>query len=419
MSEKAIGATNRIGNTHRLRIGASTKQHTGDLSYCQVIHVRKRILLIVALTLVGTWLAQSQQGDQIAQDPQFSVQDQQAIAAAHSVSRAFAAVARSVTPAVVNINTTKIVATRQPTIFRDFFGRELDGALRSREREVHSLGSGSLISADGLILTNNHVVSGATEISVRLNCDRQFSARIVGTDPATDLAVLKIDAEGLPYLRWGDSAALEVGEWVVAVGSPFGLAYTVTSGIISATGRTDIGIIGYEDLIQTDAAINPGNSGGPLVNLRGELIGVNTAIASRSGANAGVGFAVPSNMARKIASQLVHNGTVVRGWIGIIPRDLSPELARRHAPGTTAGVFVEAVYRGQPAIDADIQPGDVIAGFDGARITSVGQLSRLVAEAEVGSQVAVSLVRGRSERAVRVMIGRQPTPRDGRPIRGM
>ena len=349
----------------------------------------------------------------------YSAEDEAAISAANNVSRAFAAVARSVKPAVVNISTTTVVSGRPSALFRDFFGREFEGMLRGFGREVQSLGSGCLISSDGLILTNHHVVRNANEITVMLACDREFSGRVIGSDVPTDLTVVKIDAENLPYLRWGDSAALEVGEWVVAVGSPFGLAHTVTSGIVSATGRTDIGIISYEDLIQTDAAINPGNSGGPLVNLRGELVGINTAIASRSGANAGVGFAVPSNMARMVATQLIANGRVVRGWIGIIPRELSPELTRRYAPGATAGVFVEAVYRGQPAVAAGIQPGDVITHFGGQQVATIGQLSRMVADAEIDTEVGVQLVRGREQHTVRVRIDPQPMPRDGSRIRGM
>lgn len=348
-----------------------------------------------------------------------SAEDQAAIAEAETLSRAFAAVARCVSPAVANISTTTVVADGPALLFRDFFGRDFEGMLRGFNREVHSLGSGCLISAEGHVITNNHVVENATEIRVTLADDRDFPGRIVGADPATDLAIVKIDATGLPYLTWGDSSLLEVGEWVVAVGSPFGLAHTVTAGIISATGRTDIGIVGYEDLIQTDAAINPGNSGGPLVNLRGELIGINTAIASKTGTSAGVGFAVPSNIARRVAQQLIERGRVIRGWIGIIPRDLTPTIVRRYAPGVTAGVFVEAVYRNQPAIAAGIQPGDVIVSWDGQQITSVSQLARLVADSEIGSAVSVRLLRHDQSHEVVVTVSQQPTTRSGRPIEGI
>lgn len=343
----------------------------------------------------------------------------QAIDAAGALSRAFAAAARVASPAVVNISTTTIVPGGPGPLLREFFGRGYEDLLRRFNREVHSLGSGCLISAEGHIITNNHVVEGATEITVTLEDEREFPAEILGADPATDLAVVKVDGQDLPWLRWGDSSGLAVGEWVVAIGSPFGLARTVTSGIVSATGRTDIGIIGYEDLIQTDAAINPGNSGGALVNLRGELVGINTAIASRTGTYAGVGFAVPSNMARSVARQLIEEGRVIRGWIGIIPRELSPELARRYAPAATSGVFVEAIYRRHPAAMAGVQPGDVITHWAGEAVTSVGQLAKRVADAEIGSEVEVALIRGRERLTVTITICEQPEAQNGRPVEGI
>jgi serine protease Do len=206
---------------------------------------------------------------------------------------------------------------------------------------------------------------------------------------------------------------------VVAIGSPFGLAQTVTSGIVSATGRADIGIVGYEDLIQTDAAINPGNSGGPLVNLRGELVGINTAIASKTGSYAGVGFAVPSNTARSVARELIEKGRVTRGWIGVIPRELSPQLIRRYAPGVDCGVFVEAVYRRHPAATAGIQPGDVITHWAGDPVTSVTDLARAVAEAEIGAQLEVQFTRGRETQTAVVTVASQPRSRNGRPVEGV
>jgi len=342
-----------------------------------------------------------------------------AIEAADGLSRAFAAAARLAGPAVVNISTTTVVPGGPALLPRGFFGRGMDDMLRRYNREVHSLGSGCLISAEGHILTNNHVVEGATEISVTLADEQEFAGEVLGADPPTDLAVIKIDGEGLPYLRWGDSSALAVGEWVVAIGSPFGLAQTVTSGIISATGRTDIGIVGYEDLLQTDAAINPGNSGGPLVNLHGELIGVNTAIASKTGTSAGVGFAVPSNMARSVARELIQQGAVTRGWVGLIPRELSPALTRRYAPAATAGVFVEALYRQRPAASAGMQPGDVITHWADEAITTVGQLARAVSDAQIGSQVELRLVRGRETVTVTVTIAQQPQAQNGRPVEGI
>lgn len=345
--------------------------------------------------------------------------EQAALASARTLGQAFAAVARLVTPAVVNISTTTVIPGRVSPLLRDFFGPEFGDLMRPRDREVHSLGSGCLISAEGHILTNNHVIAGAQQITVTLADDRELAAAVVGCDPATDLAVVKIDATGLPWLRWGDSSALQVGEWVLAIGSPFGFSHTVTAGIISATGRSETGIVGYEDLIQTDAAINPGNSGGPLVNLAGELVGINTAIASRSGGSVGVGFAVPSALARTVARQLIESGAVVRGWIGIIPGQLTPEVASRYAPGVTHGVFVEAIYRSCPAAAAGIPPGAVITAWGGTDVTGVSQLAHLVAQTPVGATITVSWVQGTQARSGQVTVARQPLARDGRPVKGI
>lgn len=345
--------------------------------------------------------------------------EQGAQVAADQLSQAFSAAAQRVIPAVVNISTTTVVATGPGLLLREFFGRDLQGLLRGLEREVHSLGSGCLISPEGHILTNYHVISGAQKITVTLADDREFEAEVIGVDPPTDLAVIKIDGADLPYLTWGDSTALQIGEWVLAIGSPFGLSHTVTAGIISATGRSETGIIGYEDLIQTDAAINPGNSGGPLVNLRGELIGINTAIASQSGGSVGVGFAVPSALARQVARQLIESGRVVRGWLGIIPRDVTARLMRRYSLATGSGVFVEAVYRGHPAMNAGIEPGDVIIAWGDEEVTSVRELARLVAHSPAGTQVQVVWLRGKQRMEGTVTVAQQPITRDGRPIEGI
>ncbi|MGD9498551.1 MAG: S1C family serine protease [Armatimonadota bacterium] len=348
-----------------------------------------------------------------------AVEEQQALASAEQVSRAFAIAARAVIPAVVNISTTTVVPGRVSPLLREFFGREFEELLRGPDREVHSLGSGCLISAQGHVITNAHVVQGAQQITVTLADEREFEARLVGMDPATDLAIIKIEGEGLPFVRWGDSSTLQVGEWVLAIGSPFGLSHTVTAGIVSATGRSETGIIGYEDLIQTDAAINPGNSGGPLVNLRGELVGINTAIASQSGGSVGVGFAVPSALARSVAHQLIESGRVVRGWIGIIPRELTDELIARYALTIRSGVFVEAVYRDHPAVRAGIAPGDVITMWGGEPVTSVAQLGRLVANTPPGSAVTVTWRRGNQQYSQAVTVAQQPVGRGGRPIEGI
>lgn len=352
----------------------------------------------------------------------FTAEEQQALAAAVDLSTAFAAVARVAGPAVVNISTTTVVpgyVSPLAPMLRRFFGRDSEEMLRVPGREVQSLGSGVLISAEGHVLTNNHVVAGASKIQVMLADDREFEGKLLGADPATELAVVKIEGENLPYLRWADSAGLQVGEWVVAIGSPLGLRQTVTAGIVSAKGRTDIGITGYEDFIQTDAAINPGNSGGPLVNLRGELVGINTAIASQSGGSEGIGFAVPSNLAQPIARELIEEGHVTRGWIGIIPREVTENLAKRFGLAVESGILIRSMYRDQPAHRAGLQPGDVIVSWEGEGITSAGQLARKVADAAIGSEVQIGHYRGEQRLAARVKIVAKPTDRQGRPIKGI
>ncbi len=351
----------------------------------------------------------------------FTAEEQQAIAAAENLSTAFAAVARVVGPAVVNISTTTIIPGRTsvvPPMFRDFFGGG-DRVMRQPDREVHSLGSGVLISSEGHVLTNNHVVAGASEIKVTLADDSELDGTLLGADPATDLAVVKIEGQNLPWTRWGNAEELRVGEWIVAIGSPLGLRQTVTAGIVSATGRTGIGITSEEDFIQTDAAINPGNSGGPLVNLRGELIGINTAIASQGGGSEGIGFAVPSNVAQPIARELIQTGQVARGWIGIIPRDLTPRLVQRLGLGVNSGALIERMYRDQPAHLAGLQPGDVIVGWDGQTVNTVNQLIAIVMKAEIGATVSVDLYRGQQRMSANVTISQQPAGQNGRAIKGI
>jgi serine protease Do len=256
------------------------------------------------------------------------------------------------------------------------------------------LGSGVIVRQDGYILTNNHVVANAAELEVYLSDDTKYVAKVVGTDPRTDLAVLKIDAVGLIATPIGDSSKVEVGDWAIAIGSPFGLAQTVTAGIISATKRTDQGITPYDDFIQTDAAINPGNSGGPLLNLRGEIIGINTAIASRGGGYNGVCFAVPSNTASRVLSDLITNGTVSRGFIGVRPAAMSPEIAKQLGlPTDLKGALVETVTKGMPADKAGIRAMDVIVEIDGNAIKSDSAMRRAIGETKPGTTVNVKIYR--------------------------
>ena len=318
----------------------------------------------------------------------------------------FTAVAARTVPAVTNISSTQVV--RRPNspfendpFFRYFYG-DRDDVFGSRRGMQSSLGSGVIVSADGYILTNNHVVAGESgqislrqlpEITVALADKREMPARIVGVDPATDLALLKINAVNLPVMPWGDSSTLKVAEWVLAIGNPFQLNQTVTLGIVSAIGRQNVGISAYEDFIQTDAAINPGNSGGALVNVRGELIGINTAIFSQSGGYQGVGFAVPSNLARTVVGELQKYGEVRRGSIGYV--EIAPLNARVAAElGVPEGnLVVQRMRRDSAAYDGGVRPGDVILSFNGTSVADASQLSRLIADTPIGSTAVMIVMR--------------------------
>lgn len=329
----------------------------------------------------------------------------------------FVDIAKAVKPAVVNIYATKNTGRSEgphatpfeDPFFRRFFGDELLRKFEQqpKDRKERGLGSGVIVESNGLIITNNHVVGKADEIRVTLSDKREFKAKLIGTDPKTDIAVVRIDATGLPTVPWADSDRLEVGEFVLAVGNPFGLTQTVTLGIVSALGRA-AGIAEYEDFIQTDAAINPGNSGGPLVNVRGELVGINTAIFSQSGGNMGIGFAVPSNMAQSIMGQLVQTGKVVRGWLGVSIQDLTPELASQFGISDTKGVLVSDVMDDSPAKKAGFERADVIVEYDGKPMDSPAHLRNAVAQTSVGKKVAVKIIRDKKPKTIDLTIAEQP-----------
>ena len=311
----------------------------------------------------------------------------------------FTRVAGQAVQGVANISSLQVVRTRNSPFsndpfFRYFFGD--DDSFGSRDRRSLSLGSGVIISSDGYVITNNHVVGeNVREITIALPDKREIEGKVIGTDPATDIALLKIGTTGLPVVPWGDSSQLKVGEWVLAIGSPFQLSRTVTAGIVSATGRANMGFADYEDFIQTDAAINPGNSGGALVNTRGELVGINTGIYSESGGYQGIGFAVPSNLARRIVGDLMKYGEVSRGSIGYIGIEkLTLQLAEEVGVKDTNGALVSRMTRASESYEAGIRPGDVIVGFNGQTIDDPSQLSRLVADSKIGSTVTVKVLRG-------------------------
>lgn len=334
----------------------------------------------------------------------------------------FTEVAKQVTPAVVNITTVMTEKVSEsgsvPDELRDrmeeFFGQPF--APRGREPADpfehrgprRGQGSGVIISPDGYILTNNHVIAKAREVSVTLPDKREFKGQIVGTDPKTDLAVVKVNGQDLPAVPWGDATKLQVGEYVLAVGNPFGLNSTVTLGIVSAVGRGHMGITQYEDFIQTDAAINPGNSGGALVNTRGELVGINTAIFSQTGGYQGVGFAVSTTMAKPIYESLMKTGKVVRGYLGIGLQDLNHDLAKSFSIKDAKGALISDVKEDSPAGQAGLKPGDVIIEYHGTSVEDGVTLQRLVTRTSVGTKVPLKIIRDGRERAMTVKVGEQP-----------
>jgi Do/DeqQ family serine protease len=331
---------------------------------------------------------------------------------------AFVSVADRATPSVVNVSVKLKPETGQeegpsPEMeerFREFFGPELFERFfrrRAPREDGRAAGSGVIVDPRGYILTNNHVVENASAIEVRLSDDRKFKATLVGRDPRTDLAVLKVESPApLPVADLGDSDRLRVGQWAIAIGNPFGLDRTVTAGIISATGRTHVGVATYEAFIQTDASINPGNSGGPLLNLDGRVIGINTAIVS---SGQGIGFAIPITMARDIMTQLIARGRVVRGWLGVVIQDLTPELAAGFGVKEDAGVLVAEVMKDGPAAAAGLKPGDVITGFGGSAIKDVTDLQKRVAAVEPGRPSPIVVIRDHQPLALSVKVGEQPT----------
>jgi len=310
----------------------------------------------------------------------------------------FTRVAGQAVKGVANISSLQM-ARRQASplddpFFRYFFGDQ--DIFGPRDRRSMSLGSGVVVSSDGYVITNNHVVGeNMREITVALEDKREIKGHLIGTDPATDIALLKIDVRNLPVVPWGDSSKLQVGEWVLAIGSPFQLSRTVTAGIVSATGRANVGFAEYEDFIQTDAAINPGNSGGALINTRGELVGINTGIFSQSGGYQGIGFAVPSNLVRHVVDDLMQYGEVRRGTIGGITsiERVTPQYAAEVGAADTSGAVIVRMSRNSRAYQLGIQPGDIIVGFNGKKIDDPSQLFRLVADAQIGSTATLRIVR--------------------------
>ena len=326
----------------------------------------------------------------------------------------FTRVAELTTGAVTNISSLQVVRRQtspfsNDPFFQYFFG-DADEMFGSRNRYESSLGSGVVISADGYVLTNSHVVGdGDVEVTVGLADKRELRAKVIGVDPSTDLALLKVEATGLPVIPWGDSSKLKVAEWVLAIGNPFQLNSTVTLGIVSALGRANVGIAAYEDFIQTDAAINPGNSGGALINARGELVGINTAIFSQSGGYQGIGFAVPSNLARRVVNDLTKYGVVRRGSIGFLEaQPLTSRVASELRAPTTDGLVVMRISRVSPAYGAGLRPGDVILSLNGKAITDAAAFTRTIADAPIGSTVGLEVLREARRQTFTVAVQQEP-----------
>ena len=380
----------------------------------------KLYLGVTALALFGTALgAVATQGD-LAEKPTPEIETLE------QTGKAFTQVTKHVAPAVVFIKAEKL-SPEANRVFGDknqqtpnhdewmkkFFGDrwpkfDFPEMPRHDGRSVGQ-GSGFVITENGYILTNSHVVKDADKLTVTMADGREFSAKTIGSDIRSDVAVIKVDASDLPLLRMGDSEKLEVGEWALAIGSPFGLSGSVTAGIVSATGRNSVGITDYENFIQTDAAINPGNSGGPLVNLRGEVVGINTAIFSRTGANNGIGFAIPINMAHQICDQLIEHGSVTRGHLGIMIQNLTPELAKSFGLGDVDGVLIGDVVADSPAHQAGLEAGDLVVEFNGKSVDNMGTFRNTVASLAPETKANVVVLRNGDRKSFSVTIGQLPS----------
>jgi serine protease Do len=326
----------------------------------------------------------------------------------------YAPVVKSVLPSVVNISSSKVVKARHEMgqmdpFFRQFFGDDEGPFQMPKDRREKSLGSGVIVSPEGYILTNNHVVDGATEVKVTLSDKREYEAKIIGTDPKTDIAVLKIDASNLKPITLGDSSKVEVGDTALAIGDPFGVGQTVTRGIISAKGRGNLGIEDYEDFIQTDAPINPGNSGGALVNDRGELVGINTAILTHSEGSEGIGFAVPVNLAREVMDQILRTGKVLRAYMGILPQDMTPDMAKAFGQKEARGVVVGDVTANSPAQHGGVERGDILLEVNGKPVESANQLRMTISMMQPGTDVKLKVLRDGSEHELSVKLAEMPT----------
>jgi len=383
------------------------------LTFAQAVTVGLAALFIVA-TLKPQWLPQRLSrapSAPAAPAPSTPPRPPESEASRGTAILSYSDAAQRATPAVVNIYTTKEVRLPRDhpllndPMFRRFFGEQF-----SQRQQTASLGSGVIVSADGLVLTNHHVVESADEIEVLLPDGRRAQAKLVGTDPDTDLAVLKVALTDLPAIAFGSAEGAHIGDVVLAIGNPFGVGQTVTMGIISALGRNQLGINTFENFIQTDAAINPGNSGGALVDSTGRLLGVNTAIYSRSGGSMGIGFAIPVSTARQVMDQIVATGSVTRGYIGVEPQDVTPELAEAFKLPRKEGAIIAGVMRGGPADKAGVKVGDILVAVEGKPVANTAGMLDLVAQLRPESTAKFTFVREGREQEVAITVGKRPKP---------
>jgi serine protease DegQ len=383
------------------------------LFFAQAVTVLLALMFIIA-TLKPQWLQrQGQFGKQLA-EPIVALREVAPGIGSGPAQTSYADAAHKAMPAVVNVFSSKDGSLppdprAKDPLFRYFFG-DKNKNRKQQEQPVANLGSGVIVSSEGYILTNQHVVDGADQIEIALADGRTTNAKVIGVDPETDLAVLKVNMTNLPTITLGRMDQTRVGDVVLAIGNPFGVGQTVTMGIVSALGRNHLGINTFENFIQTDAAINPGNSGGALVDVDGNLLGINTAIYSRSGGSLGIGFAIPVSTARSVLESIITTGSVTRGWIGVEPQDVTPEIAESFGLDQKSGAIVAGVLQGGPADKAGIKPGDILLNVNGEDITDTTRLLNVIAQIKPGTDAKVHLVRKNKELDLNVMIGKRPPP---------
>ncbi|WP_322033589.1 Do family serine endopeptidase [Paraburkholderia sp. J76] len=383
------------------------------LFFAQAVTVLLALMFIIA-TLKPQWLQhQGQFGKQLA-EPIVALREVAPGIGGGAAQGSYADAAQKAMPAVVNVFSSKDGSLppdprQNDPLFRYFFG-DRNKNQKQPEQPAANLGSGVIVSPDGYILTNQHVIDGADQIEIALSDGRTTNAKVIGIDPETDLAVLKINLPNLPTITLGRMDQTRVGDVVLAIGNPFGVGQTVTMGIISALGRNHLGINTFENFIQTDAPINPGNSGGALVDVNGNLLGINTAIYSRSGGSLGIGFAIPVSTARSVLESIITSGSVTRGWIGVEPQDVTPEIADSFGLKEKSGAIVAGVLQGGPADKAGIKPGDVLTSVNGEAITDTTRLLNVIAQIKPGTDARIHLVRKNKDMDLDVLIGKRPPP---------